>query len=256
MKKFMLTLTALVALLAAMSITASAAKVIAAPVSATDKENIAAGKTFTNTYPVRVQGNGNMQDCDGMFDGNHTNVATSMCVLDWTPDGYIVVDLGAQYTISGITLFNYMYPAQYCICTKWTYSISSDGQNFTELAQCKLPEEASEISASGYDTDNLGDPWIPKKDQVVEGRYIKLKVDEVYVGGASLDHKGVRIYEMEVYGELKAGEEKPAVDPAVQAQLDAQAAAKKAEEENKAWFAARKTSSPPPTSPTPTASSV
>lgn len=196
MKRLFATAAAAVSLLALLCLGASAA------------ENVAAGKEIATTYPTYS----GTYPLGNIVDGNHSNVVGTSCMLSWTENGYIVVDLGDNYTVDALCLYNYQWPAQYCICDEWTYFISDDCVNFTEIATCRLPVDAASIPTGGYDGCKTGDRYdLP---QSVEGRFIKLRIDHVYVGGTKLDKQNVRLYEFEVYGTLNHKDAAPAVTPA------------------------------------------
>lgn len=167
--------------------------------SAVVTDNVAAGKSISTTYEVYASGS-TSYPASLMVDGNHSQSASTCSILRWSPDGYILVDLGGNYEISGVGLFNYEWAYQYCINASWTVFVSADGQNWLEFGTDTLSVSPASITSAGYDRGNTGDLFYPRHS--VFGRYVKLVINEVYIGAGAVSYQAptVRLYEFEVYG--------------------------------------------------------
>ena len=176
------------------------------------EQNLALKAEVTTTYKADgsfYQNGGTVKyPVKNIADGNHDASASTSCRYAWSEDGYILFDLGAVHTVNRYELYNYEYPFQWCINKSWTVYGSEDGVSFTELAKGSI--DTSEFgSAVNYATGiRAGAPDGGSFAAPVQARYIKLVVDEVFVGegtasgydAENCNSKDVRIYECCIWG--------------------------------------------------------
>ena len=177
--------------------------------------NLAVGGSISTTYglgsfhstgagAVGVDARFPMQN---IIDGDHSPNASTGCRYLWSPEGYILLDLGKEYTLTGYRIYNYEWPYQWCINKAWTVYGSVDGTSWTQLAH-----EAIDCSGFNkvvkYYSDVMGGEPNGEDFDDFRARYVKLVIDEVFVGEGTTDGYelantsscDVRLYELEVLG--------------------------------------------------------
>ncbi len=173
-----------------------------------ESENLALRADISTTYdPVRGASGKVTYPIEKIIDGDHSAAVSTSCRYQWTKDGYILLDLGAEYTLTGYRLYNYEWPYQWCINKAWTVYGSADGSRWTELAHDEIDCSAFTKSVKYYSDVKNGDPD-GGNFEPVRAQYVKLVIDEVFVGEgvasgyteAACSSRDVRIYELEVLG--------------------------------------------------------
>ena len=173
------------------------------------------GTTVTTDYALGQPGGFYLRDngtvrcpVDRIIDGDSAADAATCCRLEWTKEGSIVFDLKKVYLLTGYGIYNYTWPYQWCINKAWTVYTSVDGTTWTKQRSDSIDCSSFTASVDYAKSVKRGEPDGGDFDAPVEARYVKLVVDEVFVGEGTTKNytledtscRDVRIYEFEIYG--------------------------------------------------------